>query len=189
MQYLARHLPNARLVSHDDTFVAPEDRGLIKCLKSEFLSRLNSDDCSPRFKLSLLASIIEYLSLRAAGSGAPVVIDGYYYKLLSKCVLHGLHDEKLFDAWRELPAPREVIFLDVGPELAWARCQESRAPNAFEHYTRAASADTFCTFQRDLRQRLLAEVGHVPLRMIDASRRAQDVMEEVQDTIMRGLDD
>lgn len=187
MRYLASTSREARFVSYDESFVVPEDRAWVQCLKKEFFRRLSTSDISTEFKIDPLATIVDYLSRRTqCHEEIPVVIDGYYYKLLSKCALFGLADPKVFSLWRTLPAPREIIFFDIEPEVAWHRSNEGRALNPFEHYTADATPQTFRAFQRDLRERLLREVGPLPVRMIDAGRDPEEVGHQVQKFIFEG---
>jgi thymidylate kinase len=182
MTGLAQRL-EGRFVSHDDAFLG-ENASLINCLKHEFLRRLGGGAnyrCSRSFLLSLLQPIVAYLreQIMMAEPTTRVVVDGYYYKILAKCLLLGLVDDELFASWRRLPRPTLVIYLDADPETTWRRASGKKL-NPFEHYGPLPSRAGFLEFQRDLATELLREIGGVPMCRIRGDRELQCVLEQIE---------
>ncbi len=182
MTGLAQRL-DGRFVSHDDAFLG-ENASLISCLKREFLRRLEANEnCrySQTFMLSLLQPIVAYLreQVMTAAPASRVVVDGYYYKILSKCQLLGLVDDELFASWRRFPQPALVIYLDADPETTWRRAGGSQL-NPFEYYGSLPSREGFQEFQRDLAAALLRETGNVPVRRIRADTGPQRALDEIE---------
>jgi thymidylate kinase len=166
---LADAMPTWRLVSVDQEFLAPE-HGVVSRLKSELFGEVLPGvrkHYSVDFVASLLQTAVVYLRDQILDCGArqPVIVDSYYYKILAKCRLIGASDA-LVGWWRGLPQPREVLFLDVDPATAWARASAGTRMNWLEFYGDHPDRDGFVTFQRDLRTALLAELAHLPVRML-----------------------
>jgi thymidylate kinase len=182
MTGLAQRL-EGRFVSHDDAFLG-ENASLICCLKREFLRRLDGNAnrvCSQSFMLSLLQPIVAYLreQVMMAEPASRVVVDGYYYKILSKCLLLGLVDEELFASWRRFPQPTLVIYLDADPETTWRRA-DGKQLNPFEYYGSLPSQEGFQKFQRDLATVLLREIGDIPVYRIRGDTEPQRALEEME---------
>jgi thymidylate kinase len=189
MTGLAQRL-EGRFISHDDAFLG-ENASLICCLKREFLRRLDGTAdlrCSQAFMLSLLQPIVAYLREQVMKAGPPsrVVVDGYYYKIMSKCLLLGLIDDELFASWRRFPQPALVIYLDADPETTWRRAS-GRQLNPFEYYGSLPSRKGFQEFQSDLATLLLRETGSVPVCRIRGDTEPQRALDEIE-TIIRQWD-
>jgi thymidylate kinase len=172
-----------RFVSYDDAFLG-ENASLICCLKREFLRRLDGNTnhrCSQTFMLSLLQPIVAYLreQVMMAEPASRVVVDGYYYKILSKCLLLGLVDDELFASWRRFPQPTLVIYLDADPETTWRRAGGSQL-NPFEYYGSLPNREGFQEFQRDLATMLRREIGNVPVCRIRGDTEPQRALEEIE---------
>lgn len=186
MRFLSERL-DAEFISYDNAFVRNEDRALVNALKSEFLSRLKTST-SRQLLISLLHAILMYIRDRIPDTGArPVLLDGYYYKVLGKCLLHNVVDWRIFSMWRSFPRPSGIIFLDAAPDVAWQRCNNGQTLNPFEHYALEPTLDSFCTFQRDLRATMLEEVSGIPLEIIDANRPREETAGRVHDAILTRL--
>jgi thymidylate kinase len=182
MTGLAQRL-EGRFVSYDDAFLG-ENASLISCLKREFLCRLGggaNTRCSRSFMLSLLQPIVAYLreQVMMAEPATRIVVDGYYYKILSKCLLLGLIDDDLFASWRRLPQPTLVIYLDADPETTWRRTRGKKL-NPFEYYGPFPSREGFQEFQRDLATELLREIAGVPVCRIRGDTELQSVLEKIE---------
>ncbi|MFD0550673.1 hypothetical protein ACFQ0X_16880 [Streptomyces rectiviolaceus] len=107
LDHLGRSAPQWRLLSVDDARLAPEHT-LIGRLRRNVVKDVapHPDDWSPEFFASLVQTAVVHLRdqlLRDEGSGRPVVVDSYYYKLLAKCRLAGAPDSPLFAWWRTFP--------------------------------------------------------------------------------------
>jgi len=177
---------DGKFVSHDDVFLG-DDASLIGCLKREFLRRLDMRSIlrpSEKFLLSLLQPIVAYMreQVMAAEAGERIIVDGYYYKILSKCRLLGLVDDELFASWRRFPRPALVIYLDTNPETTWQRVGTARL-NPFEYYGSEPTRDGFRMFQRDLANALSREVDDVPVCRVAADCEPQCVLDEIEITI------
>lgn len=175
-------------VSYDHEFVRP-DCSLVNDLRDSFVTRaLRSmgTSYSADFVVTLLQTAVVYLrdQVMCADRDRPVVVDSYYYKILAKCVLTGLANEFLFAWWRSFPRPRQVIFLDVDPAIAWRRSGEGSQLNPFEHYGDAPTWEGFRRFQTDLRRLMIEEIGPVPMQVLSESDGVGQVIDVVR-RIMR----
>jgi thymidylate kinase len=189
MTGLAQRL-EGHFVSHDDAFLG-ENASLICCLKREFLRRLDGrvgGHHSQALMLSLLQPIVMYLreQIMTAQSASCIVVDGYYYKILAKCLLLGLVDEEIFASWRRFPRPMLVIYLDADPETTWQRA-EGRLLNPFEYYGSLPSREGFQHFQRDLATALLREVDNVPVRVVRGDTGRRSALDEIEILIRNGM--
>ncbi|GAA1032781.1 hypothetical protein GCM10009557_32370 [Virgisporangium ochraceum] len=160
-----------RCVSYDPGFVRPEC-SLVDDLRDGFVTRAmpGVDTAYSRdFVLTLLQTSVVYLRDQAldTGRGGPVVVDSYYYKILAKCRLTGLVNDRMFAWWRSFPEPSRVIYLDVDPATAWRRSDNGARLNAFEHYGAVPTWEGFRRFQIDLRRLMVEEIGTVPIHPVD----------------------
>jgi thymidylate kinase len=170
MRALAAGEPAWRLLSVDDEFLAPE-HGVLSRLKSELIAETLpalGKHHSADFVASLLQTAVVHLrdQVLDCGSHQPVVVDSYYYKILAKCRLVGATANPVFDWWRGFPQPRRVLFLDVGPDVAWRRSGEGARVNGLEHHGERADRESFTWFQTDLRTAMLDEVAHLPVDLL-----------------------
>jgi thymidylate kinase len=171
-----------RVVSYDDRYLASYP--LISQLRRQWINDAfvwSGERYSPELVLSVLHPIVLHLRdelTRAAGQQR-VIVDSYYYKLLAKCQLLGVAHGPIFDYWRSFPQPRGVLYLDVAPEVSWARSDQGAALNAFERYGRSADGASFFRLQADLRAAVLTEVGAIPLQIIDGTPQPDTVVEQV----------
>ena len=173
-----------RTVSYDDAHAAdvPVVRRLVSSLFFDAYTCLDRP-YSRELTFSLLTPVVWYLrdeALRQAALG-PTLVDSYYFKLLAKGRLTGIADPATAALWRSLPQPDGVVFLDVDPELAWAR--SGGELNPFEHYDREPTRDGFIRYQRDLREAMLHEVRHLDMRIVPADRSRDLVAERVRASI------
>jgi thymidylate kinase len=136
---------------------------------------------SPELVLAVLHPIVLHLrdEVARAADRERVIVDSYYYKLLSKCALLGLEDSEVFAGWRAFPQPRAVLYLDVPSEVAWARSGGGSRLNAFEHFGASPTKRGFTRLQDELRGALLKEVSGLPLTVIDADASPDSVQAEV----------
>jgi thymidylate kinase len=165
MTELRATVPDWQLVSVDGAFLGAE-RAVLSRLKHALV-----DDTLPGlgtafstdFAVSLLQTAVVYLRDRitAVAGTAPVLVDSYYYKILAKCRLVCADHHPVFAWWRSFPQPRQVLYLDVAPGVAWSRCG-ARA-NRLEHYGARPDRESFETFQTDLRKLMLDEVRDLPV--------------------------
>ncbi|RBM14138.1 AAA family ATPase [Streptomyces sp. PT12] len=185
MERLARTLPGWRLVSTDRAFVAPE-HALITRLRRDLHDHL-LPGLGDAYSADLLAAVLQTAvvhirdQLRDGDPRQPVLVDSYYYKILAKCRLAGVRDERLYSWWRSFPRPRRVLFLDVSPETAWRRSGEGTRLNALEHDGVPGDRGSFERYQKSLRTMLLEEVREVPVTLLreqpDVDRATAAVLE------------
>lgn len=188
MSALAGH--GVRCVSYDPGFVRPEC-SLVDDLRDGFITRAmpGVDTAYSRdFVLTLLQTSVVYLRDQALGTGPdqPVVVDSYYYKVLAKCRLTGLVNERMFAWWRSFPEPSQVIYLDVEPETAWRRSGNGARLNAFEYYGAVPTWEGFRRFQNDLRRLMVQEIGTVPIHPVDGPDRIERAVAAVRHTPRSG---
>jgi thymidylate kinase len=119
--------------------------------------------------LTLLQVAVVHLrdQLLAAPRGMPLIMDSYYFKILSKCALLGHANEALFAWWRSFPRPDRVVYLDVPPDVAWQRSGHGASVNAMEHYGERPTKSGFMDLQEDLRRAMLMEVAGLDLHILD----------------------
>lgn len=159
-----------RVISYDDAYLGPYP--LIRTLRELWVDdafRWRGERYSSELVLAALHPIVLHLRdelIRSTGS-APVIVDSYYYKLLAKCMLLGVHHHPTFEIWRSFPQPTGVFWLDVPPTLAWQRAGHGLHVNPFEHYGARPEQLGFVRLQRDLRAAVLAELPGIPVIDID----------------------
>ncbi len=143
---------------------------------------------SPEFITTLLHAYIVFLRDRilAADLDKPIIVDSYYYKLISKLSLRGLINETVFATWRSFPQPRNIIYLDLDADMAWHRSDQGKRLNSLEFYGRAPTRDGFDRFQAHLRRAMLREVHGIPISRIDASQSVNRIVSSVEDIILSG---
>jgi thymidylate kinase len=167
-----------RVVSHDDGFL--DDRPLVAKLRGCWVDEAlvwTGKRYTAELVLSVLHSVILHQRdelARQVGPG-PVIIDSFYYKVLAACSLLGVSHEPTFDYWRSFPQPKGVVYLDVPPDVAWERAGRGARVTAFEHYGDAVTREGFVRLQTDLRTRMLAEIGDLPLTIVDGAARPEEV--------------
>jgi len=170
------------VVSHDDEFLG--ERALVSKVRGCWVG-----DALPfagtRYTNELVLSVMHPVILHqrdelAGQTGpGPVVIDSYYYKPLAACALLGVVHEPTFDYWRSFPRPEGVVYLDVPPEVTWARAGNGALVSAFEHYGTEVTEESFAAMQRDLRERMFAEIGDVPVTVVDGTEPREAVLAKV----------
>jgi thymidylate kinase len=171
-----------RVVSYDDRYL--ERYPLISDLRKAWIGDAFAwvgQRYSPELVLSVLHPIVLHLrdEIARAADHEHVIVDSYYYKLLAKCRLLGVEHQPTFDYWRTFPRPRAVLYVDVPPEAAWARTGQGRRVNAFEHHGAMGARRGFTRLQSELRTAALAEVGDVPVTIIEGTAGPDDVMTSV----------
>ncbi|MPZ83081.1 MAG: hypothetical protein GEV28_22895 [Actinophytocola sp.] len=167
-----------QVVSHDDAFLG--DRPLVSALRRCWIDDAlvwSGKRYTPELVLSVMHPVILHQrdELASRTGPGPVVIDSYYYKPLAACALLGVSHEPTFDYWRSFPQPEGVVYLDVPPEVTWERAGRGTLASAFEHYGPEVTEEGFIRMQTDLRARMFAEVGDLPLTVIDGTAD-QDVV-------------
>ncbi|MDT0269240.1 hypothetical protein RM844_23425 [Streptomyces sp. DSM 44915] len=187
MARLAGALPDWRLVSTDRAFVAPE-HGLITRLRRDVHEHL-LPGLGAAYSTDLLAAVLQTAVVHVrdrlldGDPRQPVLVDSYYYKILAKCRLAGVRDERLYSWWRSFPRPRRVLFLDVSPETAWRRRGDGTLLNDLEHDGVPGDWASFERYQKNLRKMLLEEVREVPVTLLrerpDIDRATAAVLEEL----------
>jgi thymidylate kinase len=171
-----------QVVSYDDLFCA--DHPLVATLRHCWV-----DDAlawvGTRYTAELVLAVAHPIVLhqrdqiaRQTGPG-PVIVDSFYYKLLTTCALLGVTHEPTFDYWRSFPQPEGVVFLDVPPEVTWERAGRGAGVSAFEHYGDVVSREGFVRLQSDLREAMLAEVGGLPLTVVDGTAPPDAVLAKI----------
>jgi thymidylate kinase len=183
-------LRGVQCVSYDQGFVRP-DCPLVNDLRDRFITqalRGRGRSYSADFLVTLLQTAVVYLrdQVMRADPDRPVVVDSYYYKILAKCTLTGLINECLFTWWRSFPRPRQVIYLDVDPVIAWRRSGEGSRLNSFEHYGDTPTWENFSRFQADLRQLMVQEIGPLPMQVLSDSGRPGQVRDVMSSITRRG---
>jgi thymidylate kinase len=158
-------------VSYDDEFV-PEQFGFIRRLKPDLMRTIlpNVASFSPEMLIAWLhvtELFIRDASLGHLEAGRDVIVDSYFYKMLSKCVLRGMGEDPVVKTWRSFPRPDRVIFLRMTPEQLDERVPDLHRLNVLEHYEAAPSREGFLSFQRDLQEKMLVEVHGLPLDTLD----------------------
>ncbi|MEV7437292.1 hypothetical protein [Streptomyces griseoviridis] len=173
-----------RLVSVDDTFLAPE-HALIGRLRRDVVRDVAPHDgrWSPDFLAAMVHTAVVHLrdQLLDGDPRTPAVVDSYYYKFLAKCRLAGVPDDPLLTWWRSFPRPGRVIYLDVTPESAWRRSREGADLNPLEHYGPRPEPHGFARYQTDLDRLVREEIRDLPVTVLaeqaDAARTAATVRE------------
>ncbi|MGW3158326.1 dTMP kinase [Streptomyces sp. NPDC001089] len=170
------------VVSYDDRYL--ESAPLIRRLREMWIADAfawSGRRYTPELVLAVLHPIVLHLrdELARAADLERVVVDSYYYKLLSKCALLGLEDSEMFAAWRSFPQPEGVIYLDVSPETAWQRSERGVRINPFEHFGARPTRDGFLRLQGELRGALLKEASELPLTVLDADAPPRTVLDQV----------
>lgn len=179
MAELRATAPDLSLVSVDSQFVAPEHAvvsTLKRALVADTLPGLGTA-FSADFVLSLAQTAVVYLRDQILAADAPVLVDSYYYKILAKCRLLGTDDHPMFAWWRGFPQPRQVLYLEVAPDVAWDRAEHA---NRMEHYGTTPDRDAFEYFQADLHKLMLDEVRDLPVTYLpqrgDIAGTAREVL-------------
>ncbi|MCF3124273.1 MULTISPECIES: dTMP kinase [Streptomyces] len=170
------------VVSYDDRYL--ESAPMVRLLRENWVGEAfahRGERYSPEMVLAALHPIVLHLrdELARAADRERVIVDSYYYKLLSKCALLGLEDSELFAGWRGFPQPDGVIYLDVSSDVAWERSGEGARLNCFEHFGAEPSREGFTGLQDALRGTVLKEVAELPLTVIDGDAPPEDVLEQV----------
>lgn len=171
-----------RVVSYDDRYL--EQYPLISRLRRTWVADAfawTGKRYSAELVLSVLHPIVLHLrdEIVRAADQEHVIVDSYYYKLLAKCRLLGVEHQPIFDYWRSFPRPRGVLYVDVPPEVAWRRTGQGSTVNAFEHHGATARQAGFTRLQSELRAAALAEVGDVPVTMVEGAADPDEVMASV----------
>ncbi|URM89285.1 hypothetical protein LUW75_03850 [Streptomyces sp. MRC013] len=182
--------PAWRLISDDDGFLAPEHT-LLRRLRRDVVTDVARHESawSPQFLTAMLHTAIVHLHDRLArdASGAPAVVDSYYYKYLAKCLLSGAPEEPLPTWWRALPRPRRVIYLDVSPEAAWERARRGAALNPLEYYGEHPTWEGFKRYQTDLAKVMADEIQDLPVTVIEAENCLTRVVGEIREVLEHEL--
>jgi thymidylate kinase len=113
----------------------------------------------------------------------PVLVDGYYYKLLAKAMVFGFADPALVAAWRALPRPTRVVHLAIDPERAFDRIGRAEKINALEHAGDVPSREAFVRFQRRMITCMLDEVSGIELVEVPAAIPAGEVAARIAEAI------
>jgi thymidylate kinase len=151
---------HAYCISYDHD-LSEDQHFIVRSLRHAFM---NQDSASAAFSHELMLSVfhVYMIFLRdrilSCADDKPIIVDSYFYKILSKCVLLRTINEGLFKLWRSLPRPTCVVYLDVDTELAWQRSRAGRNLNRMEYYGREPTRHGFERFQSDLRDLMLNEI-------------------------------
>jgi hypothetical protein len=139
--------------------------------------------------LGIVHTLVMYLGYRVADTppGMPIVIDGYYFKMLAKCRLFNLVDEDIFALWRCLPQPSSAIYLHAEPATTWMRAGE-RSLSPIEYYSHAPCRENFERFQRDLEMAMLHELGPIPVTRISGESQPEQVLAHIETALLHGVD-
>jgi thymidylate kinase len=171
-----------RVVSYDDRYLG--DHPLISRLRQHWIDDAfvwSGRRYSPELVLSALHPIVLHLrdELTRCAGHERLIVDSYFYKLLAKCRLLGVEHEPLFSYWRSFPRPRAVLYLDVPPEVAWARSAQGSRLNPFEYHAVPALPEGFLRLQSEMRSAVLEEVGSVPVTVVDGDADPKTVVAKV----------
>lgn len=171
-----------QVVSHDAPYLG--EHPLIAKLKRSWIQDgliWTGTRYTPELVLSVMHTVILHLrdQIERQVGPTPVIVDSFYYKQLAACDLLGAGHEPTFAYWRTFPQPEGVLYLDVPPEITWERSQRGAMANAYECYGDAVTREGFVRLQTDLRARMLAEVGGVPVTMIDGTTSPDEVLAKV----------
>jgi thymidylate kinase len=171
-----------QVVSHDDCFL--DDYPLVAKLRGCWIDEALVWT-GKRYTAELVVSVMHTIILhqrdelaRQSGPG-PVIIDSFFYKVLAACSLLGVSHEPTFDYWRSFPRPQGVVYLDVPAEVTWQRAGQGTKASAFEHYQETVSKDGFVRLQTDMRARMLAEIGGLPLTIVDGTASPDAVLAKI----------
>lgn len=170
------------VVSYDDRYL--ESAPMVRVLRENWVGEAfahRGERYSPELVLAALHPIVLHLrdELVRAADRDRVIVDSYYYKLLSKCTLLGLADSELFALWRSFPQPTGVLYLDVRSDVAWERSGEGARVNCFEHFGQEPTRAGFVGLQDALRGSLLKEVAELPLTVLDGDVPPEAVLGQV----------
>ncbi|WP_202919302.1 hypothetical protein [Saccharothrix deserti] len=187
---LAGEVSPWHFVSVDAAWLAPEHRllaDLRRHLVHEVLPRVGNA-YSDEFVAGLLQLAVLHLRDRVLAAGdTPVLVDSYYYKILAKCRLAGVHGNPMFAWWRSFPQPTRVIYLDIAPETGWRRCGAGAEVNPLEFYGDRPDWPRFEAYQTDLRKVMLDETAHLPVTFVaeqdSVARTAALVREALADEL------
>jgi thymidylate kinase len=113
----------------------------------------------------------------------PVLVDGYYYKLLAKAIVLGFADRPLIETWRALPRPARVVHLAIDPERAFDRIGQADKLNPLEHEDDLPSREGFVCFQRRMIACMLDEVSDIDLFEVPAMVSAAEIAAMVAQAI------
>lgn len=168
-------------VSYEPPLVPPEHAFIVeiaKLFRREMLPRWQT--YSSELLLSILSTPIRYMHdvAQAQLRHRHVLVDAYYYRILTKCQALGIVDERIFAEWRSLPRPDHVIILSLAPERAYERTQGRL--NAFEHLPGAPDREGFIAFQEVVQRLLRAEIGTISVSRVDADREQRLVQTEIE---------
>jgi thymidylate kinase len=143
-------------------------------------------DLSHELMLSVFHVYMIFLRDRilSCAEDKPIVVDSYFYKILSKCVLLGTINESIFKLWRSLPKPSCVVYLDVGIELAWQRSRAGRNLNRMEYYGREPTRHGFERFQSDLRDLMLNEIAGTETTIIQILSNENPTAADIEQIIV-----
>jgi thymidylate kinase len=176
----------AYCISYDDGMSGSES-ALIGCLREAFRNEVISQISSvysPELLISLFHVYMVYLrdKIRTFGCHKPIIVDSYYYKILAKFLLVGLTNDNIFQLWRSLPKPKQIIYLDVDTETAWQRSRAGQSLNRMEYYGSKPTRIGFQRFQTDLRDVMLREVAGIKLEKLRISGKT-DALSAVEHII------
>lgn len=113
-----------------------------------------------------LVAQYEYLVRPQLDSGAHVLLDSYYFKLLAKERLFGTAHQALEDLCRELPQPDGVIYIDVPPLMSYQRKRGLLSPYECDGHPTEAS---YIRFQTSLATAIRTQISDVPNVVIDGT--------------------
>ncbi len=178
---------SAHVVSYDDSS-GSDQPSFAKSFRDAFTalsSTTANGEMSSEFILSLFHAYAIFVRDQIANAKAskPIIVDSYYYKILAKCVLAGIANDRIVELWRALPQPSRVFYLDVDPEVAWRRCDRGMLLNRFEYYGSRPTQPGFALFQQDLRAAMLKEVAASKIEFIDQNCSLEQLICSVDETV------
>jgi thymidylate kinase len=160
-----------------ESLAASSRYDFVATARQVLFGKVLAGDYTAELKLSCLHLAVMCLhdAVSRARLERPVLVDGYYYKLLAKAACLGFADRPLVETWRALPRPARVVHLAIDPERAFERIGQAEKLNPLEHEGGAPSRERFVYFQKRMIACMLDEVSDLELVEVSAMVPAREI--------------
>ncbi len=185
---LSRRDTGWHCVSADPDLLAPRHAALgrLRRLFVEDVLTAAPGTFTPELHLSLMQCAVVHLRDQVVSSSSSrIIVDSYYYKILAKCLLAGLHEHPVLQWWRTFPQPQRAVFLEVTPASAWERADRGAALNPSEHGPVAGELrfSAFQAYQQALTAAMKRELAGVPTVVIGQNRTVDETVDAVLEAL------